>query len=160
MSMVCTPSLADVLVAKILKAEHDVTMEDEGRGRETQSPIMTPEGAESCDWQRRAHEAEYRLRREQNRNAKAKRTIQYYEARVRQAESGGRSRYMSEWNEDQTDRTIQDLMNENRALCQDAQRFKCIISTLEIVIQILHEGACKHVGASQIRNDSWPGLVG
>jgi hypothetical protein len=126
-------------------------MEDEGRGRETQTPIMTTEGAENtCDWQRRAHEAEYRLRREQNRNAKAKRTIQYYEAKVRQAGSGGRSRYMSEWNEDQTDRTIQDLMNKNRDLCQDAQRSTCIISTLEIVIQILHEGACKHIGGSRL----------
>jgi hypothetical protein len=160
MSMVCTPSLANVLVAKILKAD-EVTVEDEGRGRETQTPIMTTGGAENtCDWQGRAHEAEYRLRREQNRNTKAKRTIRYYEARIRQAESGGRSRYVSEWNEDQTDRTIQDLMNENRALYQDVQRLKCIISTLEIVIQILHEGACKHVGASQIRNDSGPGLVG
>jgi hypothetical protein len=111
MSIVCTPSLANVLV----------TIEDEGWGRETQTPIMTTKGAENtCDWQRQAHEAEYRLRREQNRNAKAKRTIRYYEARARQAESSGRSRYMSEWNEDEIDCTIQYLMNENQALCQDA----------------------------------------
>jgi hypothetical protein len=97
MSMVYTPSLANILVAKILKAEHEVTIEDEDRGRETQTPIMTTGGAENtCDWQHRAHEAEYRLRREQNRNAKAKRTIRNYKARIRQAESSGRSRYVSE----------------------------------------------------------------
>lgn len=119
--MVCTLSLANVLVTKILKAEHEVTIEDEDQGRETQTPIITTRGAgNTCDWQRRAHEAEYQLRREQNRNAKAKRTIQYYKARIRQAESGSRPIYVSAWNKDQTDCTIQDLINKNSALCQNA----------------------------------------
>jgi hypothetical protein len=133
-------------------------MEDDGRGRETQTN-MDESAENTCDWQHRAHEAEYRFRREQNKNAKAKRTIRYYEALLRQLESGDRSRYMSEWSEDQTDHTLQDLMSENRALSQDVQRFKCIINTLEVVIQMLHEGACRHGGTSQNRNVGWPSLV-
>jgi len=50
MSMVCTLLLANVLVAKILKAEHKVTIEDKDQGQETQTPIVTTRGAENtCD---------------------------------------------------------------------------------------------------------------
>ena len=114
----------------------ELTIEDEDRGRE-----KTP--MDNRAFQRRAVAAKYLLTQEKHKNKEAKRLVRSYEAQLREAQSDRKLVSDAE-----ADRLIQELMDENK-------KFKCVISTLEIVIQMLYKGACRHVGASQIKNNCW-----
>jgi hypothetical protein len=115
----------------------ELAMEDEDRGRE-----KTP--MDNRAFQCRAVAAEYLLTQEKRKNKEAKRLVRSYETQLREAQSDRKLVSDAE-----AGRLIQELMDENK-------KSKCVIGTLEMVIQMLHEGACRHVGASQIKNNCRP----
>jgi hypothetical protein len=95
-------------------------------------------------FQSRAVAAECQLTREKRKNKGARRLIRSYEAQLREAQSDRKL-----VSDTEADRLIQELTDENK-------KSKCVIGTLEMVIQMLHEGACRHVCASQIKNNCQP----
>jgi hypothetical protein len=115
----------------------ELAMEDEDRGWE-----KTP--MDNRAFQRRAVAAEHLLTQEKRKNKEAKRQVRSYEAHLREAQSNGKL-----VSDTEADRLIQELMDENK-------KSKCVIGTLEMVIQMLHEGACRHVCASQIKDNCRP----
>ena len=115
----------------------ELAMEDEDRGWE-----KTP--MDNRAFQRRAVAVEHLLTQEKHKNKEAKRQVRSYKAQLREAQSDRKL-----VSDTEADRLIQELMDENK-------KSKCVIGTLEMVIQMLHEGACRHVCASQIKNNCRP----
>jgi hypothetical protein len=114
-----------------------LAMEDEDRVWE-KSPI------DKRAFQRRAVTAEHLLTQEKHKNKEAKRQVRSYEEQLREAQSDRKL-----VSDTEADRLIQELTDENK-------KSKCVIGTLEMVIQMLHEGACQHVCALQIKDNCRP----
>lgn len=102
---------------------------------EIHTPTLQYNVASSYDWQQRAHDAETGLQIEKTKLEQARRVSRRLQ---NQMADNARAISSHNHNEMRAKQEINILNGHNYALRMEVQRLKCIVRTLENVLQMLH----------------------